>query len=150
MTTAEQSPASVRHAARAYLSAGLSVVEIKPDGSKAPRGTWKPLQERSMNPADIGRRFREGDGVGIIAGAVSGNLEILDFDKPGLFTEWLDTLEAAAAELALRVRSGDSNSLNRSGLLLRLLKRLLRPSARRSVTSGSRKDSAYGMALIGA
>ena len=101
-------PTTTRDAARAYLAAGLSVVSIKPDGTKAPHKgrAWKPLQEHAMNTAAVDRWFGDGDGVAIIGGAVSGNLEILDFDRPGLFDEWLNTLEAAAPELASLVRNG--------------------------------------------
>jgi excisionase family DNA binding protein len=44
---------SGRDYAAAYLDAGLSVIPIKPDGTKAPRGKWKPCQTRRMTTAEV-------------------------------------------------------------------------------------------------
>ena len=67
--------------ATAYRNAGLSVVPLKCDGSKTPpRATWTELQGRL--PTDDGLRadFATGGrrGIGIIGGAVSAGLTIID------------------------------------------------------------------------
>ncbi len=60
---------------------GLSVVPIKP-GTKQPTVAWKKLQTERMGSDDVRKNFTDGLWFGIIAGAISGNLEILDFDIP--------------------------------------------------------------------
>jgi putative DNA primase/helicase len=100
-------------AARAYLRAGLSVIPIKRDGSKAPDGlllprvlrddgkyhaTWDPYKQRMPSEAEIDRWFRgtNGPGVGVIGGKVSRNLECIDFDTDAelIFPAWCDLVEA--------------------------------------------------------
>lgn len=81
---------------------GLSVIPIKADGSKkADLPTWSEYQQRPATEAELRRWFRNGVrcGVGIIAGPVSGNLEILDFDAPELISEWCALVEEAAPGL---------------------------------------------------
>jgi len=71
------------HASRLTKS-GLSVIPIKPDGTKAPDLlTWKPFQGEIADPSTLENWFKNGErGLAVIGGAVSGNLEILDFDDP--------------------------------------------------------------------
>lgn len=91
----------MREIARQYLSAGLSVLPIRMDGSKAPMlNEWTPLQQIKMTVDDWPTCPC---GIGIIGGAVSGNLEILDFDKPGAFDEWLAILPMAGDGLTALV-----------------------------------------------
>jgi len=102
---------SLRDLARTWASLGLSVVPIKPDGSKGPAiRSWTELQERILTEEEIDQHFKPGIGIGIIAGEVSGNLEILDFDVPMdkdtgevfgdcLFDAWLDCLNIDLFEL---------------------------------------------------
>lgn len=68
--------------AAAYVASGLSVVPIRTDGSKRPIGDWKYLQDRRPTEAELLEMFGGGNrGVGIIGGVISGNLEMLDFDR---------------------------------------------------------------------
>ena len=46
------------------------------------------------------QEFRNVKSLAIVGGAVSENLECLDFDKPDLFQPFLDTLEGISQELA--------------------------------------------------
>jgi putative DNA primase/helicase len=85
--------------ARAYVAAGLSVIPIKLDTSKAPAvGAWKPYQERRPTDAELVDWFgrRRPLGIATVGGAVSGNLELFDFDKLAdeVFAEWCDLIEA--------------------------------------------------------
>src|SRR5262249_57534237 len=77
-------------AALEYFAAGQSVVPISPDGSKHPAlPSWKEYQTRRADPDQLRQWFADGShGPAIICGAISGNLELLDFDYPGLFQEW--------------------------------------------------------------
>ena len=76
-------------AARRYVAAGLSVIPIKTDGSKAPAVSWKPYQKRLPTDQELQQWFGADQPVGmaVVCGGVSGNLEVLDFDEPGLFEE---------------------------------------------------------------
>ena len=76
--------------AQRLLSAGLSVIPIKADGSKGPAvSSWKPYQERLATDTEARHWFTGTNcGLAVLGGAVSGGLEILDFDEPGLYDEW--------------------------------------------------------------
>ena len=77
--------------AKAYASAGLSVIPTATD--KRPACAWKTFTERQMSAREIEAHFRRADGIGIICGKVSGNLELLDFDDAGSqFAPWYSKL----------------------------------------------------------
>jgi hypothetical protein len=66
--------------------AGLSVIPIRPHGTKRPAlEVWRPFQRTRPDAATLARWFRHGEGLAVIGGAVSGPLEIPDFDAPELF-----------------------------------------------------------------
>ena len=92
----------VSRAALAALSAGLSPIPIKP-GGKVPLTGWKQYQSRPMDATDIDRLFRNGCGIGLVCGTVSGNLELLDFDAPELFRPFGDTLESINPDLRAKL-----------------------------------------------
>jgi len=68
--------------ARQYIANGFSVIPLQLDGSKSPAGSWKPFQGRSATDHELQQWFGNGEpcGLGIVAGGISGNLQILDFD----------------------------------------------------------------------
>src|SRR5579871_1366280 len=81
----------MREAARRYLAAGLSVIPIRPDGTKAPAlPEWKTYQQRRPTPDECTDWWDNGEGIAVVGGKVSGNLEILDLDRPGLDAEFLE------------------------------------------------------------
>ena len=77
--------------AKTYRDAGLSVIPIAP-GSKLPVGKWKFLENELISDTELKQRYltpyngRFPDRLGVIGGAISGGLEMLDFDINGL--EW--------------------------------------------------------------
>ncbi len=76
---------------RRLRDAGLSIIPIKTDGSKAPALTaWKQFEQRQATDAELQTWFGNGQrpSIAIIGGLVSGGLEILDHDAPELITEW--------------------------------------------------------------
>ena len=91
-----------RATALAALAAGLSAIPIRP-GGKVPLGEWKEYQQHAMAPADVDRMFRNGCGIGLVCGTVSGNLELLDFDAAELFPAFRDTLESINPDLRHRL-----------------------------------------------
>ena len=69
--------------AQRLVESGISVIPVKTDGTKAPALRWKDYQSRQATPAELHKWFHPGKyGLGAVAGEVSGNLEILDFDDP--------------------------------------------------------------------
>lgn len=78
--------------ALSYLDAGLSVVPIRGDGSKAPTLAWKKYQSQRLEIPEAEGLFREVAGVAIICGSVSGGLEVMDFDDPSFFPRWCSVI----------------------------------------------------------
>jgi len=86
----EMRPKQVCQIALEYAAAGLSVVPLKLDGSKSPAiGSWKEYQSRIATSDEIRGWFNHQlCGIGIVTGAVSNGLEVLDFDQPECFEPW--------------------------------------------------------------
>lgn len=77
-------PSSILDVALAARAAGLSIVPAREDGSKRPLGTWRRYEHALPSEAEIRAWYTNGrQGIGIVCGAVSGNLELLDFDHGG-------------------------------------------------------------------
>jgi hypothetical protein len=94
--------------ARGYVRAGLSVIPVKADGSKAPLlSGWRAYSDRLPTDAELVEWFGGGAtaGLGVVPGPASGNLVVLDFECRGgmpAYSEWLEKLSAEArAALAL-------------------------------------------------
>lgn len=107
---APSSRKSLRDIAKRWTANGLSVVPIRPDGSKAPSVNWTKLQHRILSDEEIDKEFSKGYGIAVIGGQISGNLEMLDFDVPTdkdtgkvfgpcVFDEWYDQLDIDLLEL---------------------------------------------------
>jgi replicative DNA helicase len=109
--------ANLAELAREYVAAGISILPIKPDGSKAPEAkflplgadgkpTWAPFQSQIADPETISRWYGNGSRLGIaaIGGLVSGGLEILDLDCAEVFGPWGELVKAAGgSELLARL-----------------------------------------------
>lgn len=80
------------HAAATELTAaGMSVVPVRNDGSKAPTVKWADRQDRVASTEELERWFSGGayDGLGVLTGTPSGNLEMLEVEgrAAGMVTE---------------------------------------------------------------
>lgn len=70
--------------AHALLSADLSVLPANRADKRPSIGKWKQYQHRRPSASELSEWFSEPqDGVCIVCGRVSGNLECLDFDSHG-------------------------------------------------------------------
>jgi P4 family phage/plasmid primase-like protien len=79
--------------AQALHLAGIYVVPIRLDGSKAPAvSEWG---HRPHTDDEILALFRKPCGIAAVGGAISGGLECLDFDEPGFYELFCSALEAA-------------------------------------------------------
>jgi hypothetical protein len=77
-----------------YRAAGLSIIPIRKDGSKAPIGSWTPNQERPASEETLRGLIAHGhEGWALVCGAVSGNVEVIDFDDPEKFAQWLEQID---------------------------------------------------------
>jgi P4 family phage/plasmid primase-like protien len=98
-------------AAKRYLDAGLSIIPIATDGTKQPmhnllplvegRRSWSPFKDRLPTDEELSGWFGNGDaGIAIVGGAVSGNLERIDFDESGSYDAWRERcVECEAGDL---------------------------------------------------
>lgn len=101
---------SIHDVANRYVSYGLSILPVKTDGSKAPESLseWKSLQKRQPNGTELAKWFCNATpcGVAVICGAISGHLEVIDFDDPTLLNGWLELIKQVGAhDLAKRLMS---------------------------------------------
>lgn len=84
--------------ARLYVAAGLSVIPVRADGSKAPLMTgWREYSERKATDTELVEWFAPGKkaGLGVVPGPASGNLVVLDFECKGgqpAYAEWVNRL----------------------------------------------------------
>ena len=76
----------VLKAALAYLEAGFSVIPCHAKSKRPAIPSWKQFEERRMTPQEAEKAFRDAEAIGMICGAVSGNLECPDFDCRGVRT----------------------------------------------------------------
>lgn len=90
-------------------AAGLCVVPPRMDGSKAPLPrTWKTFQQARPDPDQLRRWYSDGlTGIGAIPGAVSGNLEVLEFDDADTYQHFKDEAdEAGTGPIIARLEQG--------------------------------------------
>lgn len=96
-------------AARAYRSAGLSIIPVRPDGSKAPAvNQWAPFRDRLATDAEIDEWFGKADftpGIAILCGKASGNLLVFDFESREAYDVWLVTAAQMAGQYGIDLRS---------------------------------------------
>jgi hypothetical protein len=91
-----------------YVASGLSVIPIRPNGSKSPAiHSWKDYQSRRPTEAELRGWFDNdaGYGIAIIGGDVSGYLVILDFDHnaASVFPLWCEVVESLCEGLLMRL-----------------------------------------------
>jgi hypothetical protein len=75
------------------VAAGLSVIPVRADGSKAPalrKGEVEQYRERYATPAELAEWFapHRAVGVALVGGKISGNLAVLDFESDDVWHRW--------------------------------------------------------------
>lgn len=88
---------SVYDAAHAALEAGISIVPILANGTKKPFGAWKGFQATRPTTEQVERWFQDPSplGLGFVCGAVSGNLEMLEFEQYEVYFAFRERARAA-------------------------------------------------------
>ncbi|WDQ19013.1 bifunctional DNA primase/polymerase [Rhodopirellula sp. P2] len=83
--------------ARDYIAAGVSVIPLRMDGSKAPAvQSWNEYRTRFATDDELRSFFANAAGIGLVSGIQSGGMEVLDFDEQPdeTFDQWLNLLPA--------------------------------------------------------
>jgi putative DNA primase/helicase len=100
----------VQAAALAARAVGISTIPIRGDGSKkSALPEWNPYQMRLATEAEINQWYSGHSPLGyaVVGGAVSGDLEVLDFDKHGLLALFVAVATAAGyGEVVARIIRG--------------------------------------------
>lgn len=95
---------TTRECASTCLDAGLSVVPIRGDGSKACTVPWRPFQKALPTPQDLQRWFIANNvGIAIVHGKVSGGSEVIDVDDGEIFEPYCEEVERLAPGLIDRL-----------------------------------------------
>lgn len=81
--------------AEQYLAAGISIIPIRCDGTKAPAvKKWEPYQHEPATLDEVQEWFSHGSrGIAGVCGKVSGNLEVIDFDDGELYEPWKELVD---------------------------------------------------------
>ncbi len=91
-------------AALEYRAAGLSVLPAKLTDKRPALSNWKAYQSALPAEDQVRTWFQTANALCIVTGAVSGNLEMLDFDQAGeLFDAWCERVHEADSELLDRL-----------------------------------------------
>lgn len=114
---------ALRDAAHAFAAVGCSVVPARPDGTKAPAAFWKQYQQRRPTTDELHDWLDSGqyDGIGLICGTVSGNLEMLELEGRAVVEGLVQQLQTALtddgfSDLWTRLWSGYAEATPSEGL----------------------------------
>jgi len=91
---------SHRDMAVARLRAGLCVLPARTNSKRPALAGWKEFQNRLPTENEVRAWFADEAAMCIVAGAVSGHLEMLDFDAGGTaFDAWADLVRSESPDL---------------------------------------------------
>lgn len=96
----------LRASARELHDAGLCVLPIKADGTKRPSVSWMQYKTSRTTPDQHDAWFANGQerGIAVVYGAVSGNVELLEFEglaiREGLLDDVTEVMEASGARVS--------------------------------------------------
>lgn len=106
-----------------FTRLGYSVVPTRADGSKAPAGDWEHWQAQrpTKQQITVWLNNRQYDGIGLVCGAVSGSLEMLELEgraiAEGISVKMAEIAEASGlAELWARIVTGYSETSPSGGI----------------------------------
>ncbi len=80
--------------AKEFLASGLSVIACDPATKRPLVGKWKRFQSQKCTNREAETFFANGCAIAVVCGQVSGNLEVIDFDEPGIYKQWRDLLNS--------------------------------------------------------
>lgn len=90
-----------------YLKGEDEAVEVVTYDTGFPKGTWAPFQERQPTREEV-QHWLEHDivSMAVVAGRVSGGVEILDFDVEGYYERWCESVGDLASNLPVQRTGG--------------------------------------------
>jgi len=90
--------------AKKFLSVGVNILPTKVSKKYPKVKSWSEFQKRMVRDDEIENLFRNGiDGIGVITGAISGNLECIDIDnKLGNANEIFELIQVELEEILQR------------------------------------------------
>lgn len=90
-----------------YLKTGDESPEVVTYDTGFPKGTWAPYQERQPTKDEVQRWLEHGIvSMAVVAGRVSGGVEILDFDIDGYYERWCKAVGDLADQLPVQRTGG--------------------------------------------
>jgi len=90
-----------------YLKADDESLSVTTDDTGFPKGTWAPFQERQPTTEEAKRWLDNGIvSMAVVAGRVSGGVEILDFDAEGYYERWCAAVGDLADNLPVQQTGG--------------------------------------------
>jgi len=100
--------AALRRAVNEAVEGGLCVVPPREDGSKAPLGQWRQYRTDRPTRDQLRSWYSDGlSGIGLVCGAVSGNLESIDFETKAIYAQVVELArETGLQELVERITAG--------------------------------------------
>lgn len=108
---------TVTETARLAYSLGLCVVPPFEDGTKRPESPWKQWQTQRPTVTQMRTWYGERQGVGLLTGAISGNLECFEFDDRPVYESFLPLAEQSGlGSLIGRIMAGYSESTPSGGV----------------------------------
>lgn len=94
-------PAALTAAALHFHDVGIAVLPVRGDGTKAPAVPWRAYQETPPERAQVEDWANRHHGIGVITGAVSGALEMLELEGRAVDAGLLPTLLQLATAAGL-------------------------------------------------
>lgn len=89
-------------AALRFAAVGCSVVPVMADGSKRPGiGQWKEYQHKLPTADELQTWFKDAQGVGLITGKISGNLEMMELEGRAVADGMHTSIKEMAHEMGL-------------------------------------------------
>ena len=90
-----------------YLKRDDGRLEVTTEETSIKKGTWEPYQRKIADSETLARWLASGiQSIAVVCGAVSGGLEILDFDVEGYYERWIEAVGDAASGLPTQRTGG--------------------------------------------
>lgn len=90
-----------------YKKAVDGTLVVTTEKTNIPKGTWEPYQNQQPTQDEISYWLTCGaSSVAVIGGAVSGGLEIIDFDVEGYYEQWFNLVGADSLLLPMQRTGG--------------------------------------------
>lgn len=111
---------TVLAAAQSAYKVGLCVLPVAEDGTKRPAcASWEQWTRERPSKDQMRVWFRDTThaGLGLVCGAVSGNVECLEFDDRATYNEFINlSQQVGLAELVQRIEAGYSEETPNGGI----------------------------------